>query len=238
MKDVRPIIGIAGHKGAGKDTVASIVSYYYTVDNPTYNNWLIGYDNKIFLNTIHFADKLKSLCADLFNIPVEYFYDRGHKDKLYYCFDNKTFINELDIKLNRYHIFDTNENLAKCIEEYKGKIIFKLRTILQYIGTEIFRNQVFKDIWVRHTMDKAIDIANKNGWCVIPDVRFEDEVNAIKELPNGYIIKVNRNTNDADNRASETYDAKADFEIDNNSSKLALYYTVVGIMMKIKENEV
>lgn len=230
MKDIRPIIGIAGHKGAGKDTVASIIVHRYLKPDSRYNDWLIGYDGKTFDRAIHFGDKLKDLCADLFNIPRLYFDDRNYKDNLEYCFDNNTFVNEFDNIIKEYHVFDVNENLSECIEQYKGKVAFKLRTLLQYIGTNIFRNQVYKNMWIKHTVNEAINMANRNGFAIISDVRFENEVKAINNLSNGYIIKIERENNNEDNHESENADIEADFVIKNNTSKFALFYAVNNIL--------
>lgn len=230
MKDIRPIIGIAGHKGAGKDTVASIIVYYYLTTKGRYNDWLIGYDGKTFDKAIHFADKLKDLCADLFDVSRPYFDDRNYKDNLEYCFDNGTFLNTFDDKIKDYHIFTADENLSECIEQYNNKVAFKLRTLLQYVGTNIFRNQIYKNMWIRHTINKAIDMANRNSFAIIADVRFEDEAEAITNLSNGYIIKVERENNNKDNHESESINFEADFVIKNNTSKFALFYAVNNIL--------
>jgi hypothetical protein len=74
------------------------------------------------------------------------------------------------------------------------------RKILQYIGTDLFRNQlkniipdIGEDIWIQVVKRKIIDIWKENPEqrIVITDVRFQNEVNIIEEL-GGIIIKVSR----------------------------------------------
>ena len=55
------IIGISGKKGSGKDTFYKIVREI----------------NSDFVN-LKFADKLKSICAEITGLPINYFYDRDY----------------------------------------------------------------------------------------------------------------------------------------------------------------
>jgi len=56
------IVGLTGYKGSGKDTVADHLVEYGFV------RW-------------SFADKLREVCSDVFNIPMNYFTDRDLKEK-------------------------------------------------------------------------------------------------------------------------------------------------------------
>lgn len=58
------LIGITGHAGSGKDTVASYIQ-------KKYKNTYIE----------HFADPLKKACAAAFGIPENWFYDRELKEQ-------------------------------------------------------------------------------------------------------------------------------------------------------------
>jgi hypothetical protein len=74
------------------------------------------------------------------------------------------------------------------------------RKIFQYIGTDIFRNDINKiipnlndDFWVRCFVKKYKTMIEKypNNKVVISDVRFQNEVDAIHEL-GGIVIKLER----------------------------------------------
>jgi hypothetical protein len=56
------------------------------------------------------------------------------------------------------------------------------RVMLQLIGTELGRNLLDPDIWVKAGMGKAKPVWRKGGIVVFDDVRFENEARAIKEL--------------------------------------------------------
>lgn len=61
------------------------------------------------------------------------------------------------------------------------------RWALQFIGTEVMRNTLHKDIWVLAGMKR---IANKKN-VIIPDTRFPNEIKAIREM-GGVIWNVQR----------------------------------------------
>jgi hypothetical protein len=62
------------------------------------------------------------------------------------------------------------------------------RWILQYFGTDLFRNNFHQDIWII-CLEKKIYELNKN--IVITDCRFPNEINLIKKL-NGKIVHIYR----------------------------------------------
>ena len=115
---------------------------------------------------------------------------------------------------------------------------FTPRDILQFVGTELFRNK----------MDEMIPGIGTNFWLkcmrrkclqqniVISDVRFQNEVDFIHEL-NGIIIKVQRDeikTND--NHISEQeveHISNYDFLIKNNSDKSILYSKVDEVIKQL-----
>ena len=97
------------------------------------------------------------------------------------------------------------------------------REVYQYLGTEIFRNKINdlipninEDFWIKHMEKKILDSDFK---IVIPDVRFENERNLIKEY-GGKIIKIERDIplNNLSNHESECNDIEYDYRIQNNGS--------------------
>lgn len=112
------------------------------------------------------------------------------------------------------------------------------RTVMQYVGTDMFRNQIGKilpdigtNIWIEVIKRKILDIwkTNPNQRIVLTDLRFPNEINLIKEL-NGIIIRVKRNIEKSEDEfvvihESETYIDmfKVDYDFENNQSRDKLY---------------
>ena len=89
------------------------------------------------------------------------------------------------------------------------------RRIMQLAGTEFGRQMLNPDIWVRSALRRA----SKARGCVLSDVRFANEAEAIRKR-NGVVIRLHRGDACKDAHASETPipDDLVDIEIHNSGS--------------------
>lgn len=242
------IIGIAGIKGSGKDTVANMINYIFAkgVTNATYANYVVMAKKTQYTKSdrvIHFADIPKRIISLMFGIPVSKLNDRKYKDEMFYNLNSGTFLEPTTVIYDdRYSIIDidylTHYSLAQAIKYNIGKTpIIKVRTLLQYVGTEIGRKQLFDDIWVKRCIANAVDVAEARRLCIIADVRFANEANAISNINNdflyGGVIVIKRNNIDKCEHESENIDFTGDFEIINDGTLMNLFYKVLDICQKI-----
>ena len=229
------IIGIAGKAHSGKDTVANMLMYQALVNDSTYLEWVKKhyFTNSLLRDdlVVHFADPLKRVISIIFNIDIDTI--NKNKDDKFYLYDKQEFVQA--VVNNEYRIVTIKDlstmNLNSYIAVYNGKIAFTFRTILQYIGTDLFKNKFSNEVWIKPTINEAFDIASKWGLCIIPDVRFHDEVEAIKNI-GGKIIYIKRNTSINEINAehsSEVIDLKYDYAIDNNGDLENLYNKIKEI---------
>ena len=241
------IIGIAGCANSGKDTVASMINYIFAVGitRATYGDYLIKkvkIDNTHADRIVHFADNMKDIMSIMFGIPRCCFDDRQKKDNAYWDYFNKTFVSFADVIRDNdalvihntdelYYTNPLSEMIKFAIKEHKHLYI-KVRTLMQYFGTNICRTFIDEDIWIRSTMVKIVNVANARRLCIISDVRFANEAKAIQSVSEplyGGVIKVNRNNNENYKHSSEIIDFTVDFEIDNDSTLMQLFYKVLEI---------
>lgn len=241
------IIGIAGAKNSGKDTIASMINYIFKVGvtKATYRDYLIKKINTNNTNAdriVHFADNMKDAMSIIFGIPRGTFNDRQKKDNAYWDYFNKTFVNFADIIRDNnalvindtdklYYTNPLSEIIKLAIKEHKHLYI-KVRTLMQYFGTDICRYFLDDDIWIRSAMVKIASIATSRRLCIIPDIRFANEAEAIRFVNSplyGGVIKVNRNNNDSSKHSSEIIDFDVDFEIYNDGTLMQLFYKVLEI---------
>ncbi len=130
-------------------------------------------------------------------------------------------------------------NKKEIIDEYWG---VTPRTVLQYVGTDLFREQlgniipkIGKNIWLKVVEKKILDELklNPNARFVVTDVRFPNECQMIKDL-GGIVIRVKRDcvNNVADFHISELEIEKLDvnIELQNNGSKDELFELAINAL--------
>ena len=124
-----------------------------------------------------------------------------------------------DVNLLRYRDY-----LDACGYE-SAKAHPEVRRLLQRLGTEAGRQVLGEDVWVNAWVERAT-------WhqCVVTtDVRFDNEVNAVRSL-GGIIVRVDRpGTGPANDHASETLPArvKPNLVISNNGTVEDLHAAVL-----------
>ncbi len=224
------IVGIKGFKGSGKDTIASMISYilHDGIMKANYDTWLLYHKNGFVENDeiiIHFADKLKDDIAAFCNIDRKLLDRQEIKENYYYNFKTgivSTNIKDIDCVINTVLEYDNLSTLLLL----NNNVSIKIRALLQYYGTNVIRNHFWHEAFIRYTMNKAFDIRNSKGQCIIADARFEDECMAIKYY-GGKIIRVDRRVNNDNHESEQIKISQDDYVIDNTGTLVGLFYKVL-----------
>ena len=200
-------IGLNGYAGAGKDTVAKMLyvilnwdwdskeeafakfneSYatnirpYATIKNPDDN----------MCTCIAFADRLKQICADMFGVPVEYFY--YNKNNAWICI-NKDF--EYTETLPADEFIVTAEDYYSCKDNYihsTHKYYMSLREILVYVGTYVCQYNICKNVFVNSVANSVKNLRKSKlfKYIICTDVRFVHEYDFIRKN-SGIMINIVR----------------------------------------------
>jgi hypothetical protein len=278
------IIGISGKIDSGKTLIGDIIQcliycnehkndkgFYYDVDD-----WLIerelGYLNDDPLVTkwklVAYADALKDIVCILTGCTRKQLENSEFKNKLLDdCWIRYGYTDGFSREYTgNGKMSDPIMNNRQCSEErYKEELIVNWQTayksqptyrqLLQFIGTDLLRNQLNENVWINALFNKYIPAYKNNpfyddkgiydvseqdevenpqmypNW-IITDVRFINEADAIKSR-NGILIRVNRNNTDLEysNHPSEieldTY-LEFDYEISNVG-------TIKDLVKKVKE---
>lgn len=232
------ILGIAGKMQAGKDTIGKIWQFlsdeYATLDGLTFQQWLAEYEDiPAMCNRTaskweikKFAGKVKEVASILTGISLKDLENDNFKNNpLPKCWN--TIISE-----------DDEITLTSAMT---------VRELFQKIGTDAIRNGVHPDAWVNALMAdyKPIKLYSKHeagsistsfpDW-LITDVRFPNEVKAIKSRK-GILIKVERNESPKSDHLSETaLDSYKDWDyiINNNGTIDDLVFEVSKIKLALK----
>ena len=79
------------------------------------------------------------------------------------------------------------------------------RRLMQWIGTDVFRNQFGTDFWLQHARWAVDTLVRSYRIIIIPDVRFTNEAEFVRSYPNHLLVRIHRDTPlDADSHSSET----------------------------------
>ena len=210
------IIGISGKKTVGKDVVGKIIEYL-TGESTVYPFDLnIDYSHKSNWEVKKFADKLKDIICLLINCTREQLENESFKSKelgeewWYWYMERDGGYSPI--------ILDYLTTTKKELKSYEGLELIKPtpRFLMQYVGTNLFRNQLHPEIWVNslmseykplhgyQTTDSKINIGGISipipvldidkrvfpNW-IITDMRFPNEMEAVKKR-GGITIRVNR----------------------------------------------
>lgn len=229
------IIGISGKKQAGKNTVANYINGSVLLSLGMIQDFYINDNGELVISTIdannnngygildvtrkddlfiqyaerelwpyikiyHFADPLKEMAINLFNINPKHVY--GNNDDK----NSSTHLLWKDIPLS-----EKNEGSPT------------VREFLEHFGTKIVR-KIYCNAWNEYTLKKITK--EQSGIAIIPDVRFPNEVKAIKES-GGVVIRLKRNIYNSDAEPECALDennfdwSEFDIIIDNSKSQLS-----------------
>lgn len=217
------IIGVSGKINSGKDTVGRIIQYLVDKNNFGYNtpdsenDYNSYFSNKHNLKSnwkiVKYADALKDIVCILTGCTRKQLENIDFKNSK--LPDGWIRYGKADGFIKKYigngDMGEPVMNNKQCTkEEYEEELKTNWQTaylshltyreLLQYLGTDLLRNQLHGDVWVNALfadIDKELN-ANPNynrkqvkkGF-IITDTRFENELKAVKDR-GGITIRVNR----------------------------------------------
>jgi hypothetical protein len=149
------LISLSGTKRSGKDTIADVLvkEFKYT--------------------KVAFADSLRELCTKVFDLSENMFIDDDKKEARFITpirLDEEHLGLMLSIIENDWKIPVSKESKDKMLLKV-GKEMTYPRQILQYVGTEVVRDCIDPDFWIK-ALERRIDgLAD----VVIADARLKNE---------------------------------------------------------------
>ena len=204
------ILGISGRKQAGKNTTANILHGVVLKRLNNIEDWNIGASGELLVQTeggwgefdvtrqdrafseyaeynmwpfvklYSFADELKRICVELFNIPYECVFGTD---------EQKNQVQEHLLWENIPGV-TTNEGPMTA------------REFMQFFGTDVCR-KMYEPIWVDSCIRKIQ--AEQSELAIIADVRFPNEAKAIERVGGG-LLRLTRNIYDDDHSSEVALD--------------------------------
>ena len=133
-----------------------------------------------------------------------------------------------------------NANLLTREQAYgEEKHLKENRDLLKRVGTDLVREQIDQDFWVKKMEERldALESMNKRD-ILIHDVRFRNEAEMIKRR-RGVLVLVQRpglDSNDSHRSETEFQSITPDYYLVNEGSLDDLRLLVIGLMKKIKRD--
>jgi hypothetical protein len=198
----KTVIGLMGLKMSGKSTAASIIR-----------------QNTVGSIDVAIADKMKSVCSNVFGLNLKLLYDQNLKEKPLEK-PIKLDLISIGAVLENYNIFMTKREIDEKFDVVNKEILTP-RRLVQTIGTDILRKAGDEDLHCRHTP------IQKDGVTIVSDIRFDNEFNYFWNMENtkfvGIYIKrpilegAERDLHASENSLSETSVSRS-YTIINNGT--------------------
>ena len=192
-------ICLAGKMQTGKTASANIIEKHLAS---------LGYTSRI----TSFAEPLKEMCISILNLPRKLvFGTKADKETLtHICWDT------LNLDIRRKY---GQGNLRS------GPMT--IREVLQIVGTEIFREQLYHNVWAEAPFIKSYD----DDFVILDDVRFVNE-KIFAEGSGALVIRLKRDTGIINEHISETEldNVKFEHEYKNNGTLLELERYLIGVI--------
>lgn len=203
-----------------------------TRKDPDFVQWA-EYNLWPYVKIYSFADALKWIAVDLFNIPKELAFGNDVQKNtivphlLWENMPGVIYPYLYDSCLKNHHGAALKEFVKEFYPHNPGPMT--VREFLQYFGTNICR-KIYEPIWTRYTINKIQQEGTELA--IVADVRFPNEVEAITGA-GGSVYKLTR-TISSDNHTSET--ALDNYEkftkvINNDTNG----YTIENLVQDIKQ---
>lgn len=267
------ILGISGRKQAGKNTTANILHGIVLKREGFIKDWNIGSNGELlvdsdgwgefdvtrkdpefvtwadnnmwpFVKIYSFADELKRICIELFNIPFECVYgtdEQKNQVQEHLLWENMPGVITYDSGAKRLSQalskhFTPNSSMgreggdldviAAMGLRLKNEGAMTAREFMQYLGTDVMR-KMYEPVWVNSCIKKIQ--REQSALAIIADVRFPNEAKAIEQA-GGKVVRLTREVHE-DNHSSEV--ALDDYPftdyIDNKIESIDV------LMVKVKE---
>lgn len=197
------IIAMSGRKQAGKNTLGQFIRRYYIERKCQVKSAFSIAQLDEYTIECSFADNLKEFCVDTLGLPYETCYgtDEEKRRPTGYQWENvPDFFRWKFADSFAKRLVAAGKNQNELMNAYMARIhdseqlelakgSMSGRDIMQLFGTDLIR-QTFGNVWAKATIRRI----KKNGkpFAVITDNRFPNEVAAVLDEPNGYIIRLTR----------------------------------------------
>lgn len=240
-------IGITGHRGSGKTSVAYLLGNMLELIKMGYNECVLkehfivwcetikANQNAIYdcaLNNVYFdefGEMPKSFVAQLLSIDMSVLDNDTLKDKMYVSLKDFRLYSD-DGSLNTVTSEDILSNNGKRWNNH----YISLREFTKCFSIDIMQRFFGSDVWLKtlRVNDEKWNEPDR-GWRLFSDVKTKDEIQYIKDK-SGVLIKTKRPSNKKHNTGITNIDnCNADYEINTEGELLDMFDAIYNMAHQI-----
>lgn len=258
-------IGIRGHRGSGKKTIAYLlaktIDYIIESNRGEYEDFLRDYNswcdevivNENIINSIDckhvivesFGDTPKILLQLLTGIPMADMNRDYTKDHI--IFNLKTFENKIVEDTSTYNLVSARDYFIEGSssidpETIKEDVYMTLRELILYFGIYIMQNAFGLNVWIKSLVANSTYFSglfpdDKSGYKIYRDIKARTELSYIKDH-NGLVIKISRPSYKKNGGMNLLRgDSRYDYEIINEGGLHNLHQQIYNVATKIIQHE-
>lgn len=228
------IIGISGKKQSGKNTAANYITGSIFKDNDMIKDFYISEGGQLVIHTSNSKGESGWGELNLLRKDEEFL---SYADNLLWPY-TKIYHFADYLKQISVDLFDLTEQQVYGTDDDKNtptNYDMTAREFLQYFGTEVMR-KIKDTVWVDCTIKKIFK--EQTGVAIIPDVRFANEIAAIKNA-GGVVIRLTRDPFNSKHECETALDqdkydwSNFDYIIDNHSNTIEQFTKNIKLLSKL-----
>ena len=188
-----------------------------------------------FIKAYNFADSLKEICVNLFNVPYECVYGTDEQKNTtiqHLLWENMPSVISDGI-FNSFLLDHKIDLQAKNIV-YHEPGPMTAREFMQFLGTDIMR-KIYEPIWVNNCLNRIK--SDSPPIAVIGDCRFVNEIEAVKNA-GGKVVRLTRNISNNNHQSEKDADNYEGFDLVIDNSQMTIDESCEQLLSYLEKNSI
>ncbi len=195
-----------------------------------------------FIKAYNFADSLKEICVNLFNIPYECVYGTDEQKNTlipHLLWENMPGVTTEKTPQDAVDC-DQAESLRVYYEKVLSSVIYHepgpmaAREFMQFLGTDIMR-KIYEPIWVNNCLNRIK--SDSPPIAVIGDCRFVNEIEAVKNA-GGKVVRLTRNISNNNHKSEIDADNYEGFDLVIDNSQMTIDESCEQLLSYLEKNSI
>ncbi len=188
-----------------------------------------------FVKAYNFADSLKEICVNLFNIPYECVHGTDEqKNQLQEHLRWESMPSVIPDGIFNSFLLNHKIDLQAKNIVYHEPGPMTAREFMQFLGTDIMR-KIYEPIWVNNCLNRIK--SDSPPIAVIGDCRFVNEIEAVKNA-GGKVVRLTRNISNNNHQSEKDADNYEGFDLVIDNSQMTIDESCEQLLSYLEKNSI